>query len=150
MAVRSGWCIAHAASPWVPVEYSCRAFRKDFCSACASSIVRLSRTWQTSASVRTVRGIAGNGDRLDSCDKEAWEKLRGTESYAEKTIKSNTNLVLVYANIVSAFHEIAECDRRLTCAKKCSVIFIDAQIDRRRGELCSIRSLAACRSLALS
>lgn len=71
MAVRSGWCIAHAASPWVPVEYSCSAFRKDFCSAWASSMVRLWRTSQTSASVRTVRGIVRNENRLDSCDKEA-------------------------------------------------------------------------------
>lgn len=71
MAVRSGWCIAHAASPWVPVEYSCRAFRKDFCNAWASSMVRRSRTSQTSASVRTVRDIASNWNRLDSCDKEA-------------------------------------------------------------------------------
>jgi hypothetical protein len=42
---------------------------------------------------------------------------------------SHINLVLVYANIVSAFHGVPECDKRLTCAKECSVIFIYAQID---------------------
>lgn len=78
MAVRSGWCIAHAASPCVPVEYSCRAFRRDFCRAWASSMVSLSRTSQTSASVRTVRDIVGNGHKLDCCDKEAWKSYTAT------------------------------------------------------------------------
>lgn len=86
MDVRSGWWIAQAASPCVPVEYSCRAFLRDFCSKWASSMVRPSRTSQTSASVRTVRGIAFNGDKPDSCDKEVLRGYTATDNYTEKRI----------------------------------------------------------------